>query len=100
MSLTKCPEGHLFSSRRYGNICPYCNQVVALGTKKNDVEEDPNGAFSDSPLMGELEIMDPVTGWLVCIEGPPKGRDYRILQRKILLVDQNKWIYRFWEIIK
>ena len=82
MSLTKCPEGHLFSSRRYGNICPYCDQVVALGTKKNDVEEDPNGAFSDSPLMGELEIMDPVTGWLVCIEGPPKGRDYRIFTEK------------------
>lgn len=30
------------------------------------VEEDPNEDF------------DPVVGWLVCIDGPAKGRDYRI----------------------
>jgi len=29
--------------------------------------------------------MDPVTGWLVCIEGPSKGRDYRILTEKNFL---------------
>lgn len=86
MSLTKCPEGHLFSSRRYGNICPYCNQVVSLGTTKNYVEEDPNGNFTDTiPLFGELEVMAPVTGWLVCIEGPPMGRDYRIFTEKNFL---------------
>jgi len=25
--------------------------------------------------------LDPVVGWLVCIEGPEKGRDYRLLDR-------------------
>lgn len=29
--------------------------------------------------------MDPVVGWLVCIEGPDKGRDYRIRSEKNFL---------------
>jgi hypothetical protein len=71
--LTRCPEGHLFSSRRYGNICPYCSKAVVLGDEQ-DKEEEAN-AF-------DLEILNPVTGWLVCIEGASKGRDYRILNEK------------------
>lgn len=85
MSLTRCPEGHLFSSRRYGNICPYCNKAVVLGNSKNQ-SEDPEGNYNDNmPYLGDLEIMDPVTGWLVCIDGPSKGRDYRILTEKNFL---------------
>lgn len=85
MSLTRCPEGHLFSPRRYGNICPYCNKAVVLSTKKNE-SEDPEGKYNDSmPYLGDLEVMDPVTGWLICIDGPSKGRDYRILTEKNFL---------------
>ena len=69
MSLMRCPEGHLFSPRRYGNICPYCNKTVAL-TNEKSIAEDPEGAYdSKTPYLGDLEVMDPVTGWLVCIEG-------------------------------
>ncbi|MGL4663811.1 MAG: FHA domain-containing protein, partial [Clostridium butyricum] len=25
MGLIRCPNGHMFSERRYGSICPYCN---------------------------------------------------------------------------
>ena len=82
MSLTRCPEGHLFSSRRYGNICPYCNKAVVLSNNKNQ-SEDAEGNYNENmPYLGDLEVMDPVTGWLVCIEGPSKGRDYRILTEK------------------
>ena len=24
MSLTRCPMGHMYNARRYGKICPYC----------------------------------------------------------------------------
>lgn len=85
MSLLRCPEGHLFSPRRYGNICPYCNKTVTL-TKEKSISEDPEGNYNDDmPYLGDLEVMDPVTGWLVCIEGPSKGRDYRILTEKNFL---------------
>ncbi len=25
MSLMRCPNGHMFNTRRHGSICPYCN---------------------------------------------------------------------------
>lgn len=34
------------------------------------------------PYLGEMDGVDPVTAWLVCIEGPQIGRDYRILAEK------------------
>lgn len=81
----RCPEGHLFSPRRYGNICPYCNKTVAVAGQKS-ISEDPEGNYNDAmPYLGDLEVMDPVTGWLVCIEGPSKGRDYRIRTEKNFL---------------
>lgn len=85
MSLIRCQEGHLFSARRYGNICPYCSKVVNLSDNKKR-EDDPEGNYSENmPYIGDLEVMDPVTGWLVCIEGPSKGRDYRIMTEKNFL---------------
>lgn len=83
MALTKCPDGHLFSSRQYGHICPYCSKVVNLNESKNNGFDDPRGDYNDTTaFMGHYEVMDPVTGWLVCIDGPSKGRDYRILKEK------------------
>ena len=81
MSLTRCQEGHLFSSRRYGSICPYCNKAVRLG---NDREfDDAQGNYNDSmPYIGDLEVMNPPTGWIVCIEGPSRGKDYKIFTAK------------------
>ena len=85
MSLMRCPEGHLFSPRRYGNICPYCNKTVVL-TKEKSIADDPEGNYdSSTPYLGDLEVIDPVTGWLVCIEGASKGRDYKIMTEKNFL---------------
>lgn len=83
MSLLRCSEGHLFSPRRYGNICPYCNKTVAIAKEKSIAEEEQTS--EGMPYLGDLEVMVPVTGWLVCIEGPSKGRDYRILTGKNFL---------------
>jgi len=79
MSLIRCPEGHLFSNRRYGSICPYCNKTVRLGNDMEDVQGDYNDSM---PYIGDLEILNPVTGWLVCVHGPSKGRDYKIFTEK------------------
>lgn len=76
MSLVRCKNGHMFSSRRYGDTCPYCN--IELEQKKkslNFLYDDPDKTV---PLSGAEEHVDPVTGWLVCIEGSQYGKDYRI----------------------
>lgn len=82
-SLTRCPNGHVFSGKRFGSICPYCNEAVLPGengyqqAKTLDEVQDEN-----APYIGQFEVLDPVTGWLVCTDGPSKGRDYRILSEK------------------
>lgn len=76
MSLVRCKNGHMFSSRRYGETCPYCN--MELEQKNHSLRylmDDPDKTVT---LMGAEEEVDPVTGWLVCIEGAAYGRDYKI----------------------
>ena len=34
-NLIRCQNGHLFSSRRYGTVCPYCNIETATKEKKS-----------------------------------------------------------------
>lgn len=76
--LRKCDEGHMFSSRKYGNICPYCNKVVRRSNDMDGIDDEYEG----TPYLGDLEVLNPVTGWLVCIAGPNKGRDYKIMSEK------------------
>ena len=66
MGLIRCKNGHLFSEKKHGNICPYCNVTV---NKNGSYEEDPQGKYSDIVYLNDLEVLKPVTGWLVCLEG-------------------------------
>ena len=79
MGLIRCKNGHLFSEKKHGSICPYCNVAVK---KNSNLEEDPQGKYSDLVYLNDLEVLKPVTGWLVCLEGPSHGRDYRIIAEK------------------
>ena len=67
MGLIRCKNGHLFSEKKHGSICPYCNVAVK---KNSNLEEDPQGKYSDLVYLNDLEVLKPVTGWLVCLEGP------------------------------
>ena len=78
MSLNRCLEGHTFSSKRYGDICPYCNSSESIAGN----DDDSRCKISGSPHAGEPAAVSPVIGWIVCIEGPSKGMDYRIEARK------------------
>jgi hypothetical protein len=84
MALVRCPEGHIFSARRHGRVCPYCNKTVKLdGRAGESGSDDSDGSFdSGAAYLGNLEAIKPVTGWLVCVDGPSKGRDYRIFGGK------------------
>lgn len=76
-NLIRCENGHMFSKKRHGTVCPYCNVETATKEKK-DVEK------SDIDLEEALfrEDIKPVCGWLVCISGPRQGNDYKIVAGK------------------
>ncbi|KOY15762.1 MULTISPECIES: FHA domain-containing protein [Paenibacillus] len=89
MSLTRCGNGHMFSTRRHGNTCPYCNLAVESPATSNGeaagaIPRAPRTAEDDRtmPYLGETTGIEPVTGWMVCIEGPQMGQDYRIMAEK------------------
>lgn len=76
-NLIRCENGHMFSKKRHGTVCPYCNVETATKEKK-EVEK------SDIDLEEALfrEDIKPVCGWLVCISGPRQGNDYKIVAGK------------------
>ncbi|WP_124068053.1 FHA domain-containing protein [Clostridium sp. E02] len=72
MSLVRCPNGHVYNARRYGNTCPYCQMKL----KEEAGENKPLGF---EPAMELLqEEINPVCGWIVCISGARVGMDYKI----------------------
>ena len=77
MGLVRCPNGHRFSERRYGTICPYCNVDTKNMQQNNNTEKQVQDelAIEKNLLYQEVE---PVCGWLVCIEGTRVGKDYKI----------------------
>lgn len=88
MALQRCDNGHYFDPAKH-TTCPSCG-VGSLGDGKTIAKKDPvvppnpgppAGGSADGktvPLVRKEEGIDPVVGWLVCIDGPDRGRDYRI----------------------
>ena len=100
--LIMCEKGHYYDSAKYGS-CPYCGisltRPVAAGKKSGVSGEDGvtmrGPDFSDERTISAAMLhsdddektvgiyrkegkSDPVVGWLVCISGGEKGRDYRL----------------------
>lgn len=67
----------MFSARRYGTVCPYCNIETATKEKKETGQTDV-----DMEEMLFLEDVQPVCGWIVCISGVRQGKDYVIKSGK------------------
>jgi hypothetical protein len=92
--LKRCELGHFYDSANHAR-CPY-DGVQSI--EFDDAPESRNHQDHRVPLdrdgvgdngtgdqltrriaLGEVEGgVDPVVGWLVCIHGPERGRDYRI----------------------
>lgn len=89
--LIRCEQGHFYDSSRYLR-CPYDGvRSVDFGEAKEPaadegaptpvVQADVEGGDPDTVRVGlasRPDELDPVVGWLVCIHGPERGRDYRI----------------------
>ncbi len=104
MALTRCENGHFYDSKKFTH-CPYDGvPSIDFGEEekeplRGDHHTTPAGASEAIEVdlatrrvdMGGpavhgsgaaepegTEEIDPVVGWLVCIHGPERGRDYRI----------------------
>ncbi len=106
MELKRCPNGHYYDNTKYSD-CPYCssaiNQDIVTGrvNRAGDVPEtrplntESKAAPQEPATMAKSHAVagaenktvgfynrkvgiDPVVGWFLCIEGPDKGRDFRI----------------------
>lgn len=85
-----CSNNHYYDQERYA-ACPYCGapELQNLETKPYDAPSpSPLGAGRSTepdgvtrPYVDPTEKdkrFRPVVGWLVCIDGKERGRDYRI----------------------
>lgn len=106
MDMKRCEKGHYYDASRTPE-CPYCsgtsgsinltrpiNSNSGNMSKTMPLSQDSNSISKTRPLetpaaKGETADktvalfkkdtgIDPVVGWLVCVEGGDKGRDYRI----------------------
>jgi hypothetical protein len=90
MSLKRCGNGHLYNPKKYAQ-CPYCEDgEVEKSKDKKEVVDKKYSTVSDTNDSGlktkafwnENEGVEPVVGWLVCIEGTERGKDYKLRSDK------------------
>lgn len=102
MAIVRCKKGHHYDSEKF-SMCPYCGIFVEDEEDKTIglVNRDKTGIFDDDKTvaMKPLDSVNPdisdqddktigiykkekgsnfIAGWLVCLKGPEKGRDYRL----------------------
>ena len=104
--MKRCTNGHYYDETKH-SLCPHCGVNIDLNLGVTMPKRPVSGGGSDGrselgktvakipealrnnsaspPNEGKTVAvfrkqmgMDPVVGWLVCIEGPDKGKDYRI----------------------
>lgn len=106
-NMIRCPEGHFYDPAKH-HACPWCALPAdKQGSEKTrPVPAGPTGQHTPPPLPGaaapapptpagpqpgvtrrlSLETggarSEPVIGWLVCLEGPDRGRDFRLHAEK------------------
>jgi hypothetical protein len=100
--MTRCPEGHFYDPAKH-NSCPWCALPADSGSgeqKTRPVHAPPPMPDASALPAGQAggakhpaatvrygmatkpEKADPVVGWLVCLEGTDRGRDYRLHAEK------------------
>lgn len=83
MKLGRCNNGHLYNRDLHEN-CPYCSSKGIKDIKDETKEKivlNDNINKTVSYWLKESGI-SPVVGWLVCISGTEKGRDFRIVNER------------------
>lgn len=109
MAMQQCPNGHIYDDRKSA-ACPYCSGSSGVARPLNSAGGMEPSAFPKTAPMGQnyapaepipatapyvnpeinktvaLNVNDkginPVCGWLICLEGDKKGKDYQIHSEK------------------
>lgn len=92
MAVIQCKHNHYYDDAKFDE-CPHCLRLsqgetdtegatVSMDTSE-DVTQGLNnliGKYSEEKTVGlyAKKGFSPIAGWLVCIEGKERGRDYRI----------------------
>jgi hypothetical protein len=97
VKMKRCDEGHFYDPERY-TFCPHCGVAELSGNVSNTPMEAGKTQSWPPPKDDELDPMqtiyvqeganegtNSVVGWLVCIEGVDKGKDYRLKNGKNFL---------------
>jgi len=86
MRMKQCGNGHFYDGEKHVE-CPYCqtlqseNAAVHSSEVTIGIESMDAVPFRDGRTVAILHRqtgVDPVVGWLVCVDGPDKGKDYRL----------------------
>jgi hypothetical protein len=78
VKLSKCINGHYYDNTK-DKVCPYCQEQndANVCTSSNEIKmvEEEKKSDNGKEVVLEEKVLefDPVTGWLVCIEGPDRG---------------------------
>ena len=106
MSMKRCNNGHFYDDTKH-SVCPFCgvqnldlsvtmpvrNPIVGTGVTQakpaapviDKTVAKSRAAVNDGRTVGIMRGRlgyDPVVGWLVCIDGPERGKDYRLRSEK------------------
>ena len=84
--MKRCESGHYYDTGKH-MVCPLCS---AVNVGEAPIAKQANAPQVAAPAMAGKTVaimkkekgIDPVVGWLVCINGPDKGMDYRIKGEK------------------
>lgn len=90
-TMTRCSHGHFFDASKHSS-CPYCGVAGDIEGKTRRVppaaaaqqpKPVPAARASDAGVTRAAYReaatgVSPVVGWLVCVEGPERGRDFRL----------------------
>jgi hypothetical protein len=95
--MIRCSSGHFYDPAKHTG-CPWCGPPLDIGTPASaDAGEGktvpvrspgaqpgrmPAAQGATLRLIETPQGNDPVVGWLVCIHGPDRGRDYRLHSEK------------------
>lgn len=95
MSIVQCPHGHFYDDEKYAS-CPSCQEAseemktVSLEayaateeirlTREGPGSQPVRGEWDAQKTVALSEPEEPmlIAGWLVCVKGPMRGKDYSL----------------------
>ena len=84
----------MYDVSRYGENCPYCKSEglkPEIKEKKVNLVEELDDDDRTTAYWAKDSKVDPVVGWLVCIAGAEKGKDFMFCCRNINK-NERRWL--------